>query len=77
MPLGEIAGEALGGVIRFVGRMLFELVFELLIQGSGHVVLKTIRPRREPSEVGSTVVGLLVWAAVVGGGIWFYQHAAA
>jgi hypothetical protein len=77
MPVGEIAGEALGGIARFIGRVFIELIFEVLIQGTGHVVLKTFRPGREPGETESAVVGLLVWAAIIGGGFWFYQRAAA
>lgn len=77
MPVGEIAGEALGGIFRFVARLFIELVFELLIQGTGHAILRTLRPHREPGDTESAVVGLLVWAAVAAGGFWFYQHAAA
>jgi len=77
MPVGEIAGEALGGIVRFVGRLLVELVFELLIQGTGYAVLKALRPRQEPGDTASAVVGLLVWVAVAAAGLWFFQHAAA
>jgi hypothetical protein len=77
MPVGDIAGEALGGIVRFIGRLFVELVFELLIQGTGHVVLKTLRPHREPGDTESALVGLLVWAAVAAGGFWLYHHAAA
>ena len=77
MHMGEIAGEALGGILRFVGRIFVELVFELLIQGTGHVILKTLRSRKEPGDTESAIVGLLVWVAVAAAGFWLYQHATA
>ena len=65
MPVGEIAGEAIGSILRFAGRIFVELVFELLIQGTGHLVLKLLRPREEPGDTESAVVGILVWAIVL------------
>ena len=35
MPLGDIAGEALGGVFRFIARIVFEIVVEWLLRGTG------------------------------------------
>jgi hypothetical protein len=45
MPVGEIAGEALGGFVRVVGRILFEIFFEIIIQGTGYVLVRTVRPK--------------------------------
>ncbi len=77
MPLGDIAGEALGGVFRFIGRLLFEVVVELLIQGAGHVILRTVRPKSEPSETACTLVGLVFWATVIVLGWLVYQQSIA
>ena len=77
MPVGEIAGEALGGLVRFVGRLFVELVFELLIQGTGYAIMKALRPHREPGDTESAVVDLLVWVAIAAAGIGVVQHAAA
>lgn len=65
MPLDDIAGSLLGGVFRFLGWILVELFFETIIKGTGHIVLVTLRPNKEPSETACSVVGLLVWAALV------------
>jgi hypothetical protein len=35
MPLGDIAGEALGGVFRVIARIVFEIVVEWLLRGTG------------------------------------------
>jgi len=77
MPIGEIAGEALGGIFRVVGRLVFEIFFELIIQGTGHVLIRTFRPAHEPSDKACAVVGLLFWAAAGVGGYLLYRAAAA
>lgn len=73
MPIGEIAGEALGGILRVVGRLVFELVFELMIQGTGYLLIRWVRPRHEPGDAASALVGLLFWAAVAMSGYWLYR----
>ena len=73
MPLGEIVGESLGGVLRFAGRLLFEVVFEFLIQGLGHVVIRTVRPGSEPSATACTIVGLVCWAALISAGYFVFR----
>lgn len=77
MPLGDIAGEALGGVFRFIARLLFEVVVEWLIQGAGHVILRTVRPKSEPGETASTLVGLVFWAVVIVLGWFLYRQSIA
>lgn len=44
MPRDDLAGDALGGLFRFLGRMLVEPVFELPIKGVGDGVLRVLRP---------------------------------
>lgn len=73
MPIGEIAGEALSGALRVIGRLLFELVFEILIRGTGNVLLRHIRPRADPGDVTSAVAGLLFWGLIVVGGFWLHS----
>ena len=74
MPLGEIAGEAIGGIARVVGRFLVEIVFEVLFKGCGYLVLGTLRPRSQPSEFACGMVGLVLWATVIALGVWLYRH---
>lgn len=75
MPIGEIAGEALGGLLRVAGRLFFEIVFELLIQGTGYWLLRRMRPSYEPGDAASAVAGLLFWAAIAAAGFWLYTLA--
>jgi hypothetical protein len=74
MPLGDIAGEVLGGSLRFVGRILFEVLFELLAKGVGYALIKFFRPHSEPSDVSCGLVGLVFWAAAITLGFVVYQH---
>jgi hypothetical protein len=76
MPLGDIAGEALGGVFRFVARIVFEIVVEWLLYRTGALILRLIRPRHEPGEAAAIVTGLLFWIAMAALGVWCYGQAA-
>lgn len=76
MPLGDIAGEALGGVFRFIARIALEIVVEWLLQGTGALILRLLRPRHEPGETAATLTGLLFWIAIIVAGVWLYRQAA-
>ena len=77
MPLGDIAGEALGGIFRVVGRILFEVFFEFIIQGTGYLLVRIFKKEAEPDDTVCTVVGLLFWLAVGIGGYFIYRATAA
>lgn len=77
MPLGDIAGEALGGVFRFLARLVADLVVELLLRGTGHLILRLLRPRRVPGENAAAVAGLVFWIAAIALGVWAYRQAGA
>ncbi len=77
MPIGDIAGEALGGIFRFIGRILFEMVFEVVIRGTGYALVRLFRPQADPSDTACAVVGLSVWVGAAVGGFWLYRHLAA
>ena len=75
MPLGDIAGEALGGVFRFIARVVFEVIVEWLLRGTGALILRLIRPRHEPSETAAVMTGLLFWITMIALGFWLYRQA--
>ena len=77
MPIGDIAGEALGGILRVIGRILFEVFFEFILQGTGYVLIRLFRPRDEPGDTACAIVGILFWAVVGIGGYYIYRAAAA
>lgn len=35
MPLGDVAGEALSGAFRFIARVVFEIVVDVILSGTG------------------------------------------
>jgi len=76
MPVGDIVGEALGGVARIAGRIVVELVFEVVVQGTGYALLRLFRPDHEPSDTACAVVGLSFWVGVVAAGYWLYHQMA-
>lgn len=76
MPLGDIAGEALSGVFRFIARIVFEIVVEWLLRGTGALILRLVRPRHEPGETAAILAGLVFWIAMIALGFWVYRQAA-
>lgn len=76
MPLGDITGEALGGVFRFIARIVFEIVVEWLLRGTGELILRLLRPRHKPGETAAIMTGLVFWIAVMALGYWLYGQAA-
>ena len=77
MPLGDLAGDAIVGVFRLLGRILVEVFFELLIKGTGYALIRMIKPKTAPSETESAIVGLLFWLVVCIGGYYIYHATAA
>ncbi len=64
MPLGEIAGEIVGGLFRFVAHIVFEVLVEILIRGPGYVICGMISRSVDPGGVMVILVGLLFWTVV-------------
>lgn len=67
MP-GEVIGEVVGGVFRIIGRILLEVVFELLVKGAGYLVCRPFKRNVDPDSGLVVVVGLVFWlvAGVIG-----------
>lgn len=67
----ELVGELAGGILRFIGRLLLEIVFEFLIKGVGYLLCRPFsRKKLDPDSASVAVVGLAFWA-VVGIGVYF------
>lgn len=67
MPAGELIAEGLGAVLRVAGRLVFEAVVELLIMGTGRVLIRVVRPGSEPGDMACGIIGILFWAAICAG----------
>ena len=72
----DAVGELLGGALRLVGRLLLEGVVELLLHGTGRVVLKPFYGKKEPGDTPCALVGLAVWIgfAVAAFAAYRYLH---
>jgi len=64
VPLGEIAGEFLGGALRVVGRLILEVVAEILVRGPGCLLCKPFKKNVDPDGVLVVLVGFAFWTAV-------------
>ena len=65
MALGEIAGELLGGVLRFVGSLLVEVLLEILIRGPGYWLCRLLKKDVSPDGVAVVLVGILFWICLL------------
>ncbi|QSX40484.1 hypothetical protein [Shewanella cyperi] len=74
MPIGEIAGELLGGVFRILGHFLIEIVLEVLIKGLGYLICRPFSKSISPDGILVIVVGLLAWAAIGVGILITFSH---
>lgn len=63
--IGDIVGEVAGGVLKFIGRVFFEVIFEFLVKGAGCVLCRSFGRRKlDPDGALVVVVGLAFWVAV-------------
>jgi hypothetical protein len=63
--IGDVVGEVAGGVLKFIGRIILEIVFESLIKGAGYILCRPFGRRRLDPDGGLVVVvGLAFWIAV-------------
>ena len=76
MPLGDIAGELIGGLLRVIGQFVLEIVLEILIKGPGYVIVRAFRRREsvDPDSAVVILVGILFWVVLIVGGYLAYQY---
>lgn len=68
MPLDDLAGEAIGGTVRLVGRIIFEVVLEIMIRGPGYLVCRACGYKGDIDGFLPAFVGVMFWATLVIGG---------
>ncbi len=74
MPLGDIAGEVLGGILRFVAQIIVEFVLEILVKGPGYLIGRLFRKDLDPDGPIVVVVGLGFWIIVLVSIFGTYAH---
>jgi uncharacterized membrane protein len=71
--IDELAGGLLRVLARFIGEIIVSIIFEIIIKGPGYIIVKFLsKPKSEPGEGVSTIVGILFWLLI--GGISFYVY---
>lgn len=57
--------EVAGAAVRGLGRIAFEIVVELLLYGTGRVLLWPFHRRKPPDDSACALVGVCFWLLVV------------
>ena len=70
MPIGDAAGEFLGGVLRVIGNIVLEVVLEILIRGPGYLICRIFRNDINPDGGWVIVVGVAFWILVAASGFY-------
>lgn len=73
MPFGDIAGEIVGGIFRFLGQILLEIVLEILIKGPGHFICGKFSRNIDPEGVMVVFAGFMFWGVIGGCGYGIYK----
>lgn len=74
MPLGEIAGEIVGGLFRFLAQFFVEIVLEVLVKGPGYVICRLFSKNVDTDGFMIVIVGLLFWLVIGGCGYAVYKY---
>ncbi|OGU19662.1 MAG: hypothetical protein A2580_01110 [Hydrogenophilales bacterium RIFOXYD1_FULL_62_11] len=74
MPIGDVAGELLGGVLRVFGNIVLDVLLEVLIRGPGYLICRIFK-KDINSEGGWVIVaGMAFWVFVAVGGFYMYAY---
>jgi len=63
--IGEIVGEAIGGVVRFISEVLVNVVFEVAVRGVGYLICRLFKRDIDSESFTVALAGILFWAGVV------------
>lgn len=74
MLLGEISGEILGGLVRFVGGLVAEVVLEIAIRGPGYLIGRLFKKDIDPDGGWVVLIGIAFWVFVGVVGYFSYAH---
>jgi hypothetical protein len=74
MPIGDVAGGFLGGVLRAIGSIIADIVLEIAIRGPGYVICRTARRDIDPDDGWVVMVGLAFWGVIGVLGYFAYSY---
>ncbi|WP_164513293.1 hypothetical protein [Thiosocius teredinicola] len=72
--MGEIAGEAVGLIFRFVVHVVMEIFGEILVKGLGYIVLRPFSKSIDPDGLAVLLTGLAMWALIIFAIVWGIQR---
>lgn len=73
MAIIEIAVEALGGIARFLGGLVADVVIELVIRGPGYLICRTLKRDIAADSAWVALAGFAFWL-LLGTGAYFTWH---
>jgi hypothetical protein len=74
MPIGDAAGEFLGGMLRVIGNTVLEVVLEILIRGPGYLICRIFKDDINPDGGWVIVAGLTFWVLIAVSGFYAYLY---
>ncbi|MEY4517115.1 MAG: hypothetical protein RL180_1461 [Pseudomonadota bacterium] len=66
MP-AEIVGQVIGGVIKMIGQLMVEVIFNIAIQGTGYLLCYPLNKHIDPESWPVVCVGLGFWVVLAAG----------
>lgn len=72
MPIGDIAGELLGWVLRAIGSIIVDVVLEIAIRVPGYLICRRFKRDLDPDGGWIVIVGVMFW--VILGFIGYFSY---
>jgi len=61
----EIVGDSVSFIFRLIARFFIEIIFEIVIQGTGYLFCRLFNKNVNPDGVVVALIGLALWAALI------------
>lgn len=74
MPIGDAAGELLGGMLRTIGSIIVEVILEIAIRGPGYLICRLAKRYIDPASGWVVVMGLAFWVVIGFLGYFAYSY---
>ncbi len=76
MPIGEIVGEVVGGVLRGAGQIVIEVIGGIAVRGMGYLIGRTFKRDIDADGFAVLLLGLGFWVIVGTTGYYGYAYVA-
>ena len=72
--VADLVEGAVGGIFRFIVRVLTEIILEFMIRGVGYLVCRLFSKKVDPDSISVFISGVLVWLLISVGGYKIYTY---